>query len=357
MAGVSRDAIDTVMTAMKSICFRALLPFLVALQMLPAQILVDLRTQTKSIDFSAATSTKPFQTGTVLPATCMVGAAYFNSAAPAGKNLLMAARLPTRGRWRHRACCSEAAQSLPATAPNSIAQEHRGRGAPCTPTTMVTMASPFTVAGSLHGVRGSRAAGSREFLHESRWNAGLSWRLYGICHLAGRVGHNTRQILAPNGPLTNRSNHVWADATPTGPTLMKIGAPSAGASSLGPAIPDTDYVTPSGMGMLQNKTFDATSMFSNYLSWSQISTPSAPASGYLRVYAKVGSGRCTYPPDGGAGGLAPSLASGNGAMMFSVYPRMITDFALASRQTSDTRPAADLAEYEGCCSTSTCGTI
>jgi hypothetical protein len=34
------------------------------------QTLVDLRTQTKSVDFSGATSTKPMQTGSSLPATC-----------------------------------------------------------------------------------------------------------------------------------------------------------------------------------------------------------------------------------------------------------------------------------------------
>jgi hypothetical protein len=73
---------------------------------------------------------------------------------------------------------------------------------------------------------------------------------------------------------------------------MKIGTPSAGASSLGPAIPDTDYVTPSGAGTLLNKTFDGTTLFSSYLPWTQISTPGAPASGYLRVYAKTGSGVC-----------------------------------------------------------------
>jgi hypothetical protein len=38
-----------------------------------AQTLVDLRTQSKSVDFSGANTTKPFKSGTVLPATCTVG--------------------------------------------------------------------------------------------------------------------------------------------------------------------------------------------------------------------------------------------------------------------------------------------
>ena len=52
-----------------------------------AQTLVDLRTQTKSVDFSSATTTKPFKSGTALPATCGVGEAFFKSNAPAGSNL------------------------------------------------------------------------------------------------------------------------------------------------------------------------------------------------------------------------------------------------------------------------------
>lgn len=52
-----------------------------------AQTLVDLRTQSKSVDFSGANTTKPFKAGTVLPATCGVGEAFFQTNAPAGLNL------------------------------------------------------------------------------------------------------------------------------------------------------------------------------------------------------------------------------------------------------------------------------
>ncbi len=51
-----------------------------------AQTLVDLRTQTKSVDFTGATTTKPFKSGTTLPATCGVGEAFFKSNAAAGSN-------------------------------------------------------------------------------------------------------------------------------------------------------------------------------------------------------------------------------------------------------------------------------
>src|SRR5438132_12299383 len=51
------------------------------------QTQVDLRTQSKSVDFSAATATKPFKSGTVLPATCAVGEMFYKSDAPSGSNL------------------------------------------------------------------------------------------------------------------------------------------------------------------------------------------------------------------------------------------------------------------------------
>jgi hypothetical protein len=52
-----------------------------------AQTQIDLRTQTKSVDFTAAVSTKPLKTGAVLPATCVVGDMFFNTAATPGANL------------------------------------------------------------------------------------------------------------------------------------------------------------------------------------------------------------------------------------------------------------------------------
>lgn len=63
--------------------------FLVVLWGLPlaAQTQIDLRTQAKNIDFSAANSTRPIKTGTALPATCAQGDMFFNMTAPAGVNL------------------------------------------------------------------------------------------------------------------------------------------------------------------------------------------------------------------------------------------------------------------------------
>jgi hypothetical protein len=51
------------------------------------QTQIDLRTQGKNIDFSAAASTRPSKTGTSLPAACSIGETYLKTDAAAGKNL------------------------------------------------------------------------------------------------------------------------------------------------------------------------------------------------------------------------------------------------------------------------------
>jgi hypothetical protein len=52
-----------------------------------SQTRVDLGTQTKNIDFSAAAKTLPMKTGTVLPAQCQAGEMFFKTNAAAGNNL------------------------------------------------------------------------------------------------------------------------------------------------------------------------------------------------------------------------------------------------------------------------------
>ncbi|MEO7651695.1 MAG: hypothetical protein ABIZ80_14610 [Bryobacteraceae bacterium] len=52
-----------------------------------AQTQIDLRTQSKSVDFSASPSTKPSKTGATVPASCGVGETFFKTNATAGQNL------------------------------------------------------------------------------------------------------------------------------------------------------------------------------------------------------------------------------------------------------------------------------
>jgi len=52
-----------------------------------AQTRVDLRTQSKSVDFSAAPLTRPVRTGTSLPGSCSVGEMFYLTNATPGYNL------------------------------------------------------------------------------------------------------------------------------------------------------------------------------------------------------------------------------------------------------------------------------
>ena len=56
---------------------------------LSAQTSIDLRTQSKSVDFSGAISTIPFKTGLALPATCSQGEAFMDLDETPGENLYL----------------------------------------------------------------------------------------------------------------------------------------------------------------------------------------------------------------------------------------------------------------------------
>jgi hypothetical protein len=60
-----------------------------------AQTRVDLRTQSRNVDFSAASSTKPSKTGTTLPTTCSVGETFLKTDAAAGRNLYVCTQANT----------------------------------------------------------------------------------------------------------------------------------------------------------------------------------------------------------------------------------------------------------------------
>lgn len=53
------------------------------------QTRVDLRTQSRNVDFSSASTTKPVRMGTTLPATCTSGEMFFKTDAIPGQNLQM----------------------------------------------------------------------------------------------------------------------------------------------------------------------------------------------------------------------------------------------------------------------------
>jgi hypothetical protein len=73
------------MTTRLRLTYGALLAL--ALNTLQGQTLVGLRTQSKDVDFRAATATAPFKTGAILPSTCQTGEAFFKTDVAVGQNL------------------------------------------------------------------------------------------------------------------------------------------------------------------------------------------------------------------------------------------------------------------------------
>lgn len=71
---------------MKILALRSLLVYGWILT-LSGQTKLDLSTQSRNVDFSGATATRPIRVGTVLSPTCQVGEAFFKSNAPAGQNV------------------------------------------------------------------------------------------------------------------------------------------------------------------------------------------------------------------------------------------------------------------------------
>jgi len=70
----------------KSRTLTILMPWMF-IAMAQAQTLIDLRTQGKSVDFSAAALTKPLQMGSSLPSSCALGQLFFLVGAPLGGNV------------------------------------------------------------------------------------------------------------------------------------------------------------------------------------------------------------------------------------------------------------------------------
>ena len=66
--------------------FRISVGILASTVLLAAQTQVDLSTQSRHVDFSAASATKPAKTGTSLPVTCGLGEAFFLTTAAPGAN-------------------------------------------------------------------------------------------------------------------------------------------------------------------------------------------------------------------------------------------------------------------------------
>src|SRR5579871_4340859 len=89
-----------------------------------AQTLIDLRTQSKSVDFSGAATTKPVKAGVALPATCSVAELFLKTDAPAGANLYVCASTNT---WTVQAGAGPLGGDVTGTLPATVVKAIQGR--------------------------------------------------------------------------------------------------------------------------------------------------------------------------------------------------------------------------------------
>ena len=87
--------------------------------LLMASTRVDLKTQAINADFGSFTMTRPFQTGTSLPSTCVGGEMFFKTDAAAGSNLYGCTSTNT---WKAQGSTSQGGSSPQATTGFSVAR-------------------------------------------------------------------------------------------------------------------------------------------------------------------------------------------------------------------------------------------
>ena len=166
-----------------------------------------------------------------------MGAAYFDTAAPAGKNLYGCTSANTWTPLGSSLLFGGGAVNAGDCAQFDSAGNIVDAGGLCGSPNAVTLATPFTAAGSLIVSAGPGRAGVASSCTNSGGTLTCPGGFAGYVTWPAGSGSNTRQILSPAGAFTNNFNYVWADAVPSAATLMKIGTPSSGAATLGRPSP------------------------------------------------------------------------------------------------------------------------
>ena len=122
----------------------ALIPIFVG--SVAAQTTLNLRAQSRNVDFSAAEYTRPFRAGTVLPPSCIVGEMFFKTDAAAGNNVY--------------ACVMTGAWSLVGSSA-FIANRPVSAAAPATGDILKWTGTEWGLANELTGISGRKGTGSQ----------------------------------------------------------------------------------------------------------------------------------------------------------------------------------------------------
>jgi hypothetical protein len=175
-----------------------------------AQTQVDLRTQSKSIDFSGAASTKPFQAGTVLPGACSPSQVFFKTNATAGANLY---GCTSANIWT--------AETSGATGPALSGNNSWSGNNDFTNAASVSLPAPWVAA----TVSNTYAAGAKQIFQPSATKAGI--RLVGANAPSNPVGGDLNITLL--GAFEWFDGAAWNVAAPL--TSPNFTTPSLGAAT------------------------------------------------------------------------------------------------------------------------------
>ena len=265
------------------------------------QTTVDLRTQSKDVDFSGASSTRPSKTGSQLPATCAPGEIFFQLNVVAGQNLYLCTALNT---W---------------TVTN-------GAGLPfatIATATMVSIVNGSNAAYGCNGIDNFVAPGNTTIV--PRTGSSTELLLIGIS-----CGDSHLKLIAPTNTLMctpagfafcdSVAGNAFTDGIiPLASVVMMTNG--AGSFTFGPETdlraPVQDDPLTAGIGILYTKAgstravaVDTTAvpLLNTSNDYAEVTASGAPAAGKERVYAKAGSGLCARD----SGGNERCTVSGGG---------------------------------------------
>lgn len=276
---------------------------------LQAQTKVDLGKQVRSqtVDFSAAGSTKPVKSGTVLPGTCGLGEMFFRIDAIPGENLYLCASANT---WNQITTGSSGGSGG-----NFFLREG----------TQVKLASPgdtvnlggtstgakLTVEGTANEtqslIRGHSSQDAPLLRFERSDGTALGWvdKDGLVTEGVGIVNGRLFQVGNP-GDTGASSITVHSGNNASQPAYLRVHGTGGTSSFLFPctsdpgrwcadsvvpgALYDNPLMTTDSQDVISNKTLDATNSISSFLDWSEAGVPDVnPAAGSLRVYARGGT--------------------------------------------------------------------
>ena len=281
------------------------------------QTSIDLRTQTKDVDFSGAVTTKPSKAGTTIPATCSPGEMFFKLDAAAGQNLYLCTALNT---WT----------VLGGSGGGVSGQGSSTVSLPFAVTATTSLVSIANSSATAFGCNGSNTAvpGGTITIAPAAGSATETLRI-GISCADSRL-----KLYAPTNSFICTASGFSGCDTISGNTfpdgvipLAAVVMTSSGSTFAFGTVTDLrapmqDDPPAAGTGLIYTKSgsvrtlsIDTTlvPILSNYGDYMEMSAPGAPASGFERIYAKAGSGFCAQDSTGTERCTGQGSGSGSGS--------------------------------------------